>query len=133
MKVPSLSMVPGYQSPKEGERGRGRGRGRGREGEAGGKREREREGERGRGRGRGREGEGGGEKEREEEGKGREREGGGGGGGGERGRKGHSWVPQHMVHKKPKAENTLNSLYCLAVLFCTSFCNGNNLNADKRL
>ena len=40
MKVPSLSMVPGYQSPKEGERGRGRGR----------EREREKEGERGRGR-----------------------------------------------------------------------------------
>ena len=88
MKVPSLSMVPGYQSPKEGERGRGKGE---------------------------REGEGG-----------RERQ-------GERGRKGHSWVPQHMVHKKPKAENTLNSLFCLAVLFCTSFCNDNNLNADKML
>ena len=49
MKVPSLSMAPGYQSPKERERGRGRGRGR------------ERERERGRGR------EGGGEKEREGE------------------------------------------------------------------
>ena len=99
MKVPSLSMVPGYQSPKEGERER-EGEGEGEEGE--------RQGERGRGRGRGREA--GGERE-------------------ERAFLG----PSTFGAQKPKAENTLNSLFCLAVLFCTSFCNDNNLNADKRL
>jgi len=33
---------------------------------------------------------------------------------------GHHWVLQNMVYEKPKADNTLNSLF-LSMLYCNPF------------